>query len=239
MVKGHCQLVGCVMRVLVVEDDKAMAALLQKGLQEENHVPSVAHDGPTGLELAADYQFDVIILDWMLPGMDGPQVSRRLRKGGNTTPILMLTARDAVPDIVEGLDAGTDDFLTKPFSFVELLARIRALGRRAKASPQRNRLQVADLTLDPGAHRVFRGKQEIHLTPTEYRLLEFLMRRQGEAASRRAIVVAVWGIEAEVEENTLDAFLRLLRNKVDAGNKTRLIHTVRGFGYQLQEKAKA
>ena len=229
---------GCAMRVLVIEDDKAMAGLLQKGLQEENHVVSVANDGRSGLQLAADYQFDVIILDWMLPGMDGLEVSRRLRKDGNTTPILMLTARDAVPDIVRGLDAGTDDFLTKPFSFAELLARIRALGRRAKASLHLKQLEVADLSLDPGAHRVFRGKQEIHLTPTEYRLLEFLMRRQGGAASRRAIVEAVWGLEAEVEENTLDAFIRLLRSKVDGGNKQRLIHTVRGFGYRLQEEAK-
>jgi two-component system, OmpR family, response regulator len=224
------------MRVLIIEDDKAMAGLLQKGLQEENHVASVAHDGRSGLELAADYQFDVIILDWMLPGMDGLEVSRRLRKDANTTPILMLTARDAVPDIVKGLDAGTDDFLTKPFSFAELLARIRALGRRAKASLHLKLLEAGDLALDPGAHRVFRGKQEIHLTPTEYRLLEFLMRRQGGAASRRAIVEAVWGLDAEVEENTLDAFIRLLRSKVDAGNKPRLIHTVRGFGYRLQEE---
>lgn len=224
------------MRVLIIEDDKAMAGLLQKGLQEENHVASVAHDGRTGLQLAADYQFDVIILDWMLPGMDGLEVSRRLRKDANTTPILMLTARDAVPDIVKGLDAGTDDFLTKPFSFAELLARIRALGRRTKASLHLKLLEAGDLALDPGAHRVFRGKQEIHLTPTEYRLLEFLMRRQGGAASRRAIVEAVWGLDAEVEENTLDAFIRLLRSKVDAGNKPRLIHTVRGFGYRLQEE---
>jgi DNA-binding response OmpR family regulator len=229
---------GCAMRVLVIEDDKAMAGLLQKGLQEENHVVSVAQDGRAGLELAADYQFDVIILDWMLPGFDGLEVSRRLRKDGNTTPILMLTARDAVPDIVKGLDAGTDDFLTKPFSFAELLARIRALGRRSKASTHLKRLEVADLSLDPSAHRVFRGKQELHLTPTEYRLLEFLIRRQGGAASRRAIVEAVWGLDAEVEENTLDAFIRLLRSKVDFGNKARLIHTVRGFGYRLQEEAK-
>lgn len=226
------------MRVLVIEDDAAMSGLLQKGLQEENHVASVASDGRAGLELAANYQFDVIILDWMLPGMDGLEVSRRLRKEGNTTPILMLTARDAVPDIVKGLDSGTDDFLTKPFSFAELLARIRALGRRAKASTHLKRLEVADLALDPVAHRVFRGKQEVHLTPTEYRLLEFLMRRQGGAASRRAIVEAVWGLDAEVEENTLDAFIRLLRSKVDAGNKPRLIHTVRGFGYRLQEEAR-
>ena len=229
---------GCAMRVLVIEDDPAMAGLLQKGLQEENHVVSVANDGRSGLQLAADYQFDVIILDWMLPGMDGLEVSRRLRKDGNSTPILMLTARDAVPDIVRGLDAGMDDFLTKPFSFAELLARIRALGRRAKASLHLKHLEVADLSLDPTAHRVFRGRQEIHLTPTEYRLLEFLMRRQGGAASRRAIVEAVWGLEAEVEENTLDAFIRLLRSKVDAGNKPRLIHTVRGFGYRVQEEAK-
>jgi DNA-binding response OmpR family regulator len=224
------------MRVLVIEDDVAMAGLLQKGLQEENHVASVANDGRAGLELAADYQFDVIVLDWMLPGIDGLEVSRRLRKDGNTTPILMLTARDAVPDIVKGLDAGTDDFLTKPFSFAEFLARIRALGRRSKGSTHLKKLEVSDLTLDPGAHRVFRGKHELHLTPTEYRLLEFLMRRQGGAASRRAIVEAVWGLEAEVEENTLDAFIRLLRTKVDSDNKPRLIHTVRGFGYRLQEE---
>ena len=224
------------MRVLVIEDDRAMAGLLEKGLHEENHVPSVAHDGRAGLELAANYQFDVIVLDWMLPGIDGLEVSRRLRKDGNITPILMLTARDAVPDIVKGLDAGTDDFLTKPFSFAEFLARIRALGRRAKASTHLKRLEVGDLALDPGAHRVFRGKQELHLTPTEYRLLEFLLRRQGSAASRRAIVEAVWGLDAEVEENTLDAFIRLLRSKVDAANKPRLIHTVRGFGYRLQQE---
>jgi DNA-binding response OmpR family regulator len=225
------------MRVLVIEDDAAMAGLLQKGLAEENHVASMASDGRAGLELAADYQFDVIVLDWMLPGIDGLEVSRRLRKDGNTTPILMLTARDAVPDIVKGLDAGTDDFLTKPFSFAEFLARIRALGRRSKGSAHLKKLEVSDLTLDPGAHRVFRGKQEVHLTPTEYRLLEFLMRRQGGAASRRAIVEAVWGLEAEVEENTLDAFIRLLRSKVDLANKPRLIHTVRGFGYRLQEES--
>ena len=215
-----------------------MSDLLQRGLQEENHVASVAQDGRTGLELASNYQFDVIVLDWMLPGIDGLEVSRRLRKAGNITPILMLTARDAVPDIVKGLDAGTDDFLTKPFSFAEFLARLRALGRRSKASGHMKPLQVGDLTLDPGAHRVLRGKQELHLTPTEYRLLEFLMRRQGGVASRRAIVEAVWGLEAEVEENTLDAFIRLLRTKVDGQNKTRLIHTVRGFGYRLQEEAK-
>jgi two-component system response regulator MprA len=193
------------MRVLIIEDDPAMAALLEKGLHEERHVVTVARDGSAGLELAENYQFDAVVLDWMLPGMDGLEVSRRLRRSGNATPILMLTARDAVPDIVKGLDAGTDDFLTKPFSFSELLARLRALAR-------------------------------VHLTPTEYRLLEFLMRRQGAVASRRSIVEAVWGLEAEVEENTLDAFIRLLRSKVETAGKPRLIQTVRGFGYRLQEE---
>ena len=221
------------MRILIVEDDRAMAGLLQKGLQEENHVTNLAYDGRTGLDLASDYKFDVIVLDWMLPGLDGIEVSRRLRKNGNSTPILMLTARDAVPDIVKGLDAGTDDFLTKPFSFAVFLARIRALGRRPTVSVRAGRLEVADLAVDTASHRVFRGKQELHLTATEYRLLEFLMRRQGGAASRMAIVEAVWGLGAEIEENTLDAFIRLLRCKVEAGNKPRLVHTVRGFGYRV------
>jgi two-component system, OmpR family, response regulator MprA len=170
--------------------------------------------------------------------MDGIEVSRSLRKDGNTTPILMLTARDAVPDIVKALDAGTDDYLAKPFSFAEFLARLRALGRRTQVPAHANRIEVADLALDTATHRVFRGKQEVHLTPTEYRLLEFLMRRQGGAASRTAIVEAVWGLGAEVEENTLDAFIRLLRAKVDLRNKPRLIYTVRGFGYRLAEGPK-
>lgn len=224
------------MKILVVEDDRAMASLLQKGLQEDNHVATVTHDGRIGLELAENYHFDAIVLDWMLPGMDGLEVSRRLRKAGNATPILMLTARDAVPDIVKGLDAGTDDFLTKPFSFFELLARLRALARRPKSVLSKKVFAVGDVTLDSNAHRVFRGKQEVHLTPTEYRLLEFLMRRQGAAASRRSIVEAVWGLEAEVEENTLDAFIRLLRSKVEGGGKPRLIQTVRGFGYRLLQE---
>jgi two-component system response regulator MprA len=224
------------MRVLIIEDDPAMAALLEKGLHEERHVVTVARDGSAGLELAENYQFDAVVLDWMLPGMDGLEVSRRLRRSGNATPILMLTARDAVPDIVKGLDAGTDDFLTKPFSFSELLARLRALARRPKAVVARKCLEAGDVTLEPGAHRVFRGKSEVHLTPTEYRLLEFLMRRQGAVASRRSIVEAVWGLEAEVEENTLDAFIRLLRSKVETAGKPRLIQTVRGFGYRLQEE---
>lgn len=226
------------MRVLIVEDDRSMAELLQKGLEEENHVVSVARDGLEGLELTQSYQFDVLVLDWMLPRMDGLELARRIRKSGRSFPILMLTARDAVPDVVKGLDAGADDYLTKPFSFAEFLARLRALARRPAAAPK-NRLEVADLALDLQTHQVFRGKQEIHLTQTEYRLLEFLMRRSGAVASRRAIIEAVWGLDAEVEENTLDAFVRLLRAKIDQGQKQRLIHTVRGFGYCVRSGTRA
>ncbi|HTS12228.1 MAG TPA: response regulator transcription factor [Candidatus Limnocylindrales bacterium] len=225
------------MRILIVEDDRTMADLLKRGLTEENHIVSVASDGPEGLALSESYQFDVIVLDWMLPRLDGVEVARRLRKNGRAVPILMLTARDAVPDIVKGLDAGVDDYLTKPFSFAEFLARLRALSRRPAASPA-NRLVVGDLALDLGAHRVFRGRHEIHLTSTEYRLLEFLMRRAGRTASRRAIIEAVWGLDAEIEENTLDAFVRLLRTKVDQGYKHKLIQTIRGFGYCIHEESR-
>lgn len=226
------------MRILIVEDDRSMADLLQKGLQEEDHVVSVARDGAAALEFAESYQFDIIVLDRMLPRTDGTEVARRLRKSGNITPILMLTARDAVPDIVRGLDAGADDYLTKPFSFAEFLARLRALARRPSSIARGNRLEIGDLALDPGTHQVFRGRHELHLTATEYRLLEFLMRRSGGVASRRAIIEAVWGLDADVEENTLDAFVRLLRTKVDHGHKQRLIHTVRGFGYSVRQDSK-
>jgi DNA-binding response OmpR family regulator len=163
--------------------------------------------------------------------MDGVEVMRRLRKAGNFTPILMLTARDAMPDIVKGLDSGADDYLTKPFSFAEFLARLRALARRPNTISHVKQLEVDDLVMDPATHQVFRGDRELQLTPTEYKLLEFLVRRTGRVASRQAIVEAVWGLESEVEENTLDAFVRLLRKKVDQPHQVKLIQTVRGFGY--------
>ena len=223
------------MRVLLVEDEERMAGVVARGLREETHSVVIARDGIEGVDLAAAHEFDVVLLDVMLPRLDGIEVVRRLRGSGNQTPIVMLTARDAVPDIVKGLDAGADDYLTKPFSFAEFLARLRALARRPKAAASASCLEAGDLTLDPGKHRVYRGRQEIHLTQTEYRLLEFLMRRAGAVASRRAIVEAVWGLDADVEENTLDAFVRLLRSKVDQGHKSKLIHTVRGFGYCVRE----
>jgi DNA-binding response OmpR family regulator len=225
------------MRVLIIEDEKGMAELLKKGLEEENHRIALAFDGLEGLELARVYEFDVIVLDLMLPKVDGFEVARRLRHSGNQTPILILTARDAVPDIVKGLDLGADDYLTKPFSFEEFLARLRTVARRGSA-PRPTRLQVADLTLDPASRQAIRGGREIRLSPTEYRLLELLMRRPGRVVSRTAIVEAVWGLENDIEENTLDAFVRLLRGKVDKGFSPKLIQTVRGIGYCLRVSPK-
>ena len=225
------------MRVLIIEDEKGMAELLKKGLEEENHRIALAFDGLEGLELARVYEFDVIVLDLMLPKVDGFEAARRLRHSGNQTPILILTARDAVPDIVKGLDLGADDYLTKPFSFEEFLARLRTVARRGSA-PRPTRLQVADLTLDPASRQAIRGGREIRLSPTEYRLLELLMRRPGRVVSRTAIVEAVWGLENDIEENTLDAFVRLLRGKVDKGFSPKLIQTVRGIGYCLRGSPK-
>lgn len=221
------------MRILIVEDEKDMANLLKVGLEEENHVISLTFDGPSGLELARSCDFDVILLDVMLPKLDGFEVARRLRADGNRTPILMLTARDNVPDVVKGLDLGADDYLTKPFSFAVLLARLRAASRRKYDQPS-SVLRVADLELDRATRAVSRAKREINLTATEFRLLEFLMRRPGVVVSRNTIVDAVWGFDDEVNDNTVDAFIRLLRRKVDDPYEQKLIKTVRGVGYSLR-----
>jgi DNA-binding response OmpR family regulator len=226
------------MKILVVEDEKGMAQILRRGLEEESHAVSLAGDGRSALELAVSNTFDLILLDVMLPGMNGLEIARRLRENRQDTPILMLTARDAVPDIVKGLDAGADDYLTKPFSFAVLLARIRALDRR-HTELRTHSLRVADLTLEITQRRAFRGQREVHLTPTEFRLLEFLMRREGKVASRHAILEAIWGPAENVEENTLDAFVRLLRRKIDEGEPVKLIHTMRGFGYCLEPDPKS
>jgi DNA-binding response OmpR family regulator len=175
------------------------------------------------------------VLDVMIPELDGFEVVRRLRRSENGTPIIMLTARDAVPDIARGLDLGVDDYLTKPFSFVELLARLRAITRRG-VGQRRALLRVADLELDPATRRVLRGGREVHLTATEFRLLEFLMRRTGRAVTRDSIVETVWGSFESVEDNTLEAFISLLRTKIDKGFQLKLIHTIRGVGYSLREE---
>jgi DNA-binding response OmpR family regulator len=220
--------------ILVVEDDIPMGELLRQGLGEANHSVALARDGVEGLHAARTCNFDAVILDVMMPGMDGVEVARRLRELGFETPILMLTARDAATDVVRGLDAGADDYLTKPFSFKVLLARLRALSRRA-ARPLVSVLEIDDLALDPASRQVLRGGRPVSLTATEFRVLEFLMRRAGRAASRSAIIEAVWGFEEDVEPNTVDAFIKLLRDKIDSGRDHKLIHTVRGYGYILRE----
>jgi DNA-binding response OmpR family regulator len=219
------------MNLLIVEDEHRMAELLRKGLTEEGH--TCAADGAEGLALAQSYEFDVIILDVMMPKLSGYELAQRLRADKIGTPILMLTARDSVPDIVRGLDVGADDYLTKPFSFDELMARLRAVQRRGRVAQDGN-LRVADLALDPASRAVLRGQERISLTRTEYNLLESLMYRAGKVVARRALIEAVWGLERDVEENTLDAFMYLLRAKIDPPGRPKLIHTVRGVGYMVR-----
>lgn len=221
------------MKLLIVEDETRMADLLRKGLTEEGHVVTCASDGAEGFTLAKSYDFDVIVLDVMLPKISGYEVAKRLRTEKVRTPILMLTARDSVPDIVHGLDSGADDYLTKPFSLDELIARLRSVKRRALAA-EGTHLQLADLTLDPASREVVRGGERVSLTRTEYSLLERLMYRSGKVVSRRALIESVWGFDREIEENTLDAFMHLLRNKIDPPSREKLIHTVRGVGYIIR-----
>ena len=210
-----------------------MAELLRRGLTEEGHHVVVAGDGQTGFEIARDTRFDVIVLDMMLPQMDGFTLARRLRESRNQTPILVLTAKDAAADIVRGLDAGADDYLTKPFSFEILLARLRAVSRRG-AIAQPVCLEAADVKLDPATRRVTRGGRPLTLTPREFSLLELLLRNSGRVVRRETILESVWGFDCDVHENTLEAFVRLLRLKVDV-TEPKLIHTVRGVGYALRE----
>ena len=224
------------MKLLVVEDEARMVELLRKGLSEEGHTVVCAHDGDEGLELARNYEFDVIILDVMMPKLNGYQVAQRLRTERIATPLLMLTAKDAVPDLVRGLDSGADDYITKPFAFEELLARLRAVKRRAPV-PQQPKLKVGNLVLDPATREVSRDGEDILLTRTEYNLLERLMYRAGKVVPRRSLIEAVWGFDREIEENTLDAFVRLLRTKIDTEGQPKLIHTVRGVGYMIRSEA--
>jgi DNA-binding response OmpR family regulator len=220
-------------RVLVVEDEERMASLLEQGLSEEGYFVTLARDGSEGLALAGSCRFDVVVLDLGLPQVDGLTIARRLRETGNQTPLLMLTARDALSDIVSGLNTGADEYVTKPFSFDILLARLRAVSRRGPI-PQGMRLQLADLTLDTETRRVTRSGQSINLTAREYSLLELFLRNAGRPIMRQTILESVWGFDADVEENTLEAFVRLLRNKIDYGFQPKLIHTVRGVGYCLR-----
>lgn len=222
------------MQILVVEDERRMADLLRQALSEEAHAVTVANDGREGLDLAERGPFDLILLDVMLPGIDGFEIARRLRGRKIQTPILMLTARDSNQDVVKGLDLGADDYLTKPFSFDVLLARVRALGRRGPI-PRPVMLAAGGLKLDPAAHAVWRDGTAIALSRTEYALLYILMHNAGRVVSRDALIAGVWGWDADVENNTLDVFVHLLRGKVEAESGEKIIHTVRGIGYCLRE----
>jgi len=220
-------------RVLIVEDQPKLAALLARGLREEGHAADVAGRGEDALWMAPAAPYDAIVLDIMLPGIDGLETCRRLRRHEVWTPVLMLTARDAVDDRVTGLDAGADDYLTKPFSFDELLARLRALTRRAPAERPVT-IEVGELRLDPAAHRAWRGKAELDLSAKEFALLELLMRRPGRVLTRGQILEGAWDMSYERRSNVVDVYIRYLRNKVDRPFERDQIETVRGAGYRLR-----
>lgn len=220
------------MRVLIVEDDKKAARLLTRGLQEEGFVVDAGHSGEVGSELARLNRYDAIVLDWLLPGKDGLAVCRELRARGVVTPILMLTARDSLADRVAGLNTGADDYLTKPFAFEELLARIRALLRRSELT-RPPVLRLADLALDPATHRVTRAGMEIELTPKEYAILELLLRHAGEVVTRTRIGESVWEAGPDDLTNLVDVHVSHLRRKIEQGADVPLIHTVRGRGFRI------
>jgi two-component system, OmpR family, response regulator len=222
------------MRVLIVEDELKMASLVRRGLTEEGHAADVATTGDDALWMAEAHPYDAIVLDVMLPGRNGFETCRALRKAGLWVPVLMLTARDAVEDRVAGLDAGADDYLTKPFSFAELLARLRALVRRGSVE-RPTVLTAGDLTLDPASRKAWRGKQEIHLSPKEFALLEVFMRRPGQALSRLQLLEHAWDFAYENRSNVIDVYVRYLREKVDRPFGASSLETVRGVGYRLRE----
>ena len=221
------------MRILVVEDEQRIAVFIKQGLEEEGYAVDVAYDGEEALDWAAMVDYDLIVLDVLLPKKNGIQTCRDLRAQGNKVPVLMLTARDAVEDRVRGLDSGADDYLVKPFAFQELLARIRALLRRS-GEVKTTRLQVGDLLLDTLTHRATRGERAIELTAREYAILEFLMRHAGQVLSRTQIAEHVWNYDFYSTSNVVDVYIRYLRRKVDEGFDVNLIETVRGVGYKIE-----
>ncbi|MGH9667326.1 MAG: response regulator transcription factor, partial [Bryobacteraceae bacterium] len=224
------------MHILVVEDDREVADYVRRTLEEEGNTVSTCFDGRAGLRAAQASSFDVIVLDVMLPSLDGFEITRRLRAGAISTPILLLTGRDAPQDIVRGLDAGADDYLTKPFSFEVLLARLRARTRPRHSSGQVV-LRYADLTANTETHEVWRGHTALNLTPTEFSILACLMKSAGRIVTRQRLIDAVWGVDREVGNNNLDVFIRFLRTKVDGPGQPRLIQTSRGIGYSLRQEA--
>jgi two-component system OmpR family response regulator len=221
------------MRILVVEDELKMARLLHRGLEEEGHAVDVARTGDDAVWMAEAAEYDAIVLDLMLPGLDGFEVCRRIRESGVWAPVLMLTARDAVDDRVAGLDAGADDYLPKPFSFAELLARLRALVRRGGAE-RPVVLEVGDLRLDPATRKAWRGDVEVHLSAKEFALLETFMRRPGQVLTRYQLLEHAWDYAYENRSNVVDVYVRYLRRKVDRPFGRQSLETVRGVGYRLR-----
>jgi len=221
--------------ILVIEDEEKILNFLRRGLIYEGYRVETAMDGTAGLASARDNPPDLVILDWMLPGIDGLEVCRRLRAASNV-PILMLTAKDAVADRVQGLDAGADDYLVKPFALDEVLARLRALLRRAKPEAPEI-LSYADLRLDTGTHQAFRGERSIELTAKEYELLELFLQHPRQVLTREVIYDRVWGYDFGGESNIIEVYVRYLRQKTEASGEPRLLHTVRGVGYVLRESA--
>jgi DNA-binding response OmpR family regulator len=222
------------MHILVVEDERRLANLVRRALEEEGNVVDVSHDGAEGLDMAEGTQYDLLVLDLMLPHVDGVEICRRLRASGNDVRILMLTARDAVEDRVQGLEAGADDYLVKPFSFSELLARVKALSRRQVQAQTEEELTSGDLVLDLQRREAKRGEDTIELTAKEFQLLEYLMRNAGHVLTRTQILDHVWGYNFDSFSNVVDIYVHYLRNKIDKGYADPLIKTVRGVGYTLK-----
>ncbi len=223
------------MHILIVEDEKKTAAYLKKGLTEQGFIVDVSIDGEEGLQLSTMVEYDLIILDVMVPLRDGWSVLKELRRGGKQTPVLFLTARDSIDDRVKGLELGADDYLVKPFAFVELLARIRSILRRGPTR-QAEQLGLADLTLDPIRHKAFRNGQRLDLSPKEFALLSLFLQRPGEVLSRTLIAEQVWDVHFDSDTNIVDVAIRRLRQKIDDPFPQKLLHTVRGVGYVLEER---
>ncbi len=224
------------MRILVVEDEKKVASFIKRGLEEESYEVDTAGDGEEGLTMALAHKYDMIILDWMLPKRDGMSLLKELRENKSSTPVLMLTAKDSVEDIVTGLETGSDDYLTKPFAFAELLARVKALIRRSEMD-RGAELVFADLRIDPVTHKVWRAEKEIDLTAKEYGLLEYFMRNPNQVLTRTMIADHVWDYTFDSFTNIIDVYVNYLRKKIDRDAPSKLIHTVRGVGYILREES--